>query len=260
MKWFRMHTSLVDSVKVGMLSHAAFRAYVELQCLAGEKDDSGRTGVTPDTINWRLRRDVSGDVTSLVTCGLVTQNGDNEYVIERWDEKQFKSDTSASRTRDYRDRLKAKSLKEKDVTAGDVTGDGGDGHGDGTRTEQNRTDTDQKEPARKRSTPVGLKAFLENLKASSETFLPEDDSIWTYAESVGLSDDMLRLAFLKFKDRYLEATKRYTDWRRVFRSSVKERWMKLWYVDAVSGKIQLTTDGRLALEQFKGDAQLRRAA
>lgn len=259
MKWFRMHTSLIDSVKVGPLSHSAFRAYVELQCLAGEKDDGGRTGVTPDTINWRLRRDVSGDVTTLVTSGLVTVNGDSEYVVERWDEKQYKSDTSASRTRDYRARLKAKSAIEKGNTASDVTGDGSDDGCDGARTDT-ETETEQKEPARKRAAPVELKTFLESLKHSGEKFLGDDDAIWAYAESVGVSDEMLRLAFLKFKDRYLDGKKRYTDWRRVFRTSVKERWMKLWYLDAATGKVQLTTDGRLAMEQFKADTVLRRVA
>lgn len=260
MKWFRMYTSLVDSIKVGPLKDGQFRVYVELLCLAGEKDDGGRTGVTPENINWRLRRDVTCDVTEVVTRGLVTVSDDNEYVVTDWNERQYKGDSSAERTRSYRERKAAKSMKEKDVTVCDVTCDGGDAAGD--VLEQNRTDENrtEEEPPRKRAAPVELKTFLENQKAAGEKFLPDDDAIWEYAKAVGLSDDMLRLAFLKFKDRYLDSKKRYTDWRRVFRMSVKERWLKLWYIDQASGQVCLTQDGQLAMTQFKNDAVLRRAA
>ena len=143
MKWFRMYASLVDSIKVGPLPHASFRAYVELLCLACEKESAGRTGVTKDSIAWRLRRDASCDVTALVTAGLVTVGRDGEYVIVDWDARQMRSDTSAERTRAYRDR---KAKINKGIDAGDRHGDGvGDGHiagGDGTekrRGEESRT-------------------------------------------------------------------------------------------------------------------------
>lgn len=259
MKWFRMYTSLVDSIKVGPLTAGQFRVYIELLCLAGEKGDGGRTGVTPENINWRLRRDVTCDVTEVVTKGLVTMGGDNEYVVLDWDERQYKTDSSAERTRDYRARKAAKVLKEKDVTDGAVTGDGSDAGGDcvDTDTEENR---EEKGPARKRAPAIRLSTFIALVKEADEKFLPDDDPIYEYAQTIGLTQDMLRVAYLKFKDRYTDEDKRYADWRRVFRKSVKERWMKLWYLDAASGKVQLTTDGRLAMEQFKGDAVLRRAA
>ena len=133
MKWFRMYTSLVDSVKVGTLTDGAFRAYVELLCLAGEKSDGGRTGVTPKTINWRLRRDVLCDVTATVTASLVTQDSDDgEYIVLDWDKRQVASDTSAARTKAYRARQveASKSLNEKDVTACDVTVTVTERHGD----------------------------------------------------------------------------------------------------------------------------------
>ena len=135
MKWFRMYTSLVDSIKVGPLKDGEFRVYVELLCLAGEKSDGGRTGVTGANINWRLRRDVTRDVTAVVTSGLVTIGDGDEYIVSDWDSRQARADSSAERTRNYRER-KAKSLTENGCNAGDGHGDDGDGHGDGA--EKNR--------------------------------------------------------------------------------------------------------------------------
>lgn len=111
-----------------------------------------------------------------------------------------------------------------------------------------------------RSSAVELKGYLANLKTAGEKFLPDDDPIWAYAEKTGLTADMLRLAFLAFKDRYLGLPKRYTDWRAVFRRSVKEGWMGLWYLDAASNSVQLTSKGRLALQQFSDDKVLGVAA
>lgn len=124
MKWFRMHTSLVDSIKVGTLGDSAFRTYVELLCLAGEKDDSGRTGVEEKTINWRLRRDVTVTLHELFHAGLVTSQPDGEFVIEGWNERQFKADNSAERTRAWRASKKSgapKSLKDKGASVGVTT-------------------------------------------------------------------------------------------------------------------------------------------
>ena len=118
----------------------------------------------------------------------------------------------------------------------------------------------QGQPRKRGDSAVGLKSYLDNLKAKGEKFIQDDDPIWVDTEAIGLSTDMLRIAFLKFKDRFMDGGKRYVDWRRVFRRSVKERWMKLWYLDEGTGKVNLTNDGLLAMRQFKDDAVLRAAA
>lgn len=111
----------------------------------------------------------------------------------------------------------------------------------------------QKSSERKRSTPVTFQAHLDELKANGKPFLPTDDPTRKYAEKVGITDEMLRLAFLKFQDRHADGKKRYTDWRATFRNSVKERWFKLWYHDQGTGQIHLTNDGLIAMQQFRGD-------
>ncbi len=117
-KWFRMYASIVDSVKVGPLSDAAFRVYVELLCLAGEKREAGLTGATHANVCWRLRRNVTEAVTEVVTAGLVDVTDGGEYRVLDWDRRQGEALTGAERTAAWRER---KSLEDKDS---DDDGDG----------------------------------------------------------------------------------------------------------------------------------------
>lgn len=91
--------------------------------------------------------------------------------------------------------------------------------------------------------PVGLKAWLETIKASGEKPIPETDPVFTYAAEVGIPDEFLRLAWLEFRHRYAQPdVKRYRDWRAVFRKAVRGNWMKLWFVSS-DGSFGLTTVG-----------------
>ena len=98
----------------------------------------------------------------------------------------------------------------------------------------------------KRPGPVGLKAWLEAIKAKGEKPIPEADSVFAYAAEVGIPDDMLALAWREFRHRYSQPdAKRYRDWRSVFRKAVRGNWLKLWYLDS-QGQYQLTTVGHQA--------------
>ena len=96
---------------------------------------------------------------------------------------------------------------------------------------------------------VTLDVWLEHKKATGEKAIPEDDPVVKYAEEVGISKPYLRLAWLVFKDNYMGNSKRYTDWREVFRKSVKGSWFKLW---AINGEDQyfLTTVGKQAAKKY----------
>jgi hypothetical protein len=73
-----------------------------------------------------------------------------------------------------------------------------------------------------------LKAFLESCKETGEKPFPEDDTIFDYAEKVGIEPDMLATAWQEFKDRYLPTAKRQKDWRAHFRNAVRRNWYGLW--------------------------------
>lgn len=86
--------------------------------------------------------------------------------------------------------------------------------------------------------------WVARCAASGEDRIPGTDPIREYAETVGLPDEFLRLAWLKFRERYRERQPgaRYLDWRAHFRNAVHENWFRLWYAKD-DGSVGLTTAG-----------------
>jgi len=98
----------------------------------------------------------------------------------------------------------------------------------------------------KRQSAVSITTWLESIKAIGEKPIPADDSVFEYADKVGIPPEFLRLYWKEFKERYSQkGSKRYTDWRKVFRNSVRGNWLQLWRVGA-DGSYFLTTQGKQA--------------
>jgi hypothetical protein len=93
--------------------------------------------------------------------------------------------------------------------------------------------------------PVGLKAWIAQVKGKGELPIPEGDAVFDYAQEVALPDEFLRLAWREFLHRYSQPNaKRYRDWRAVFRKAVRGNWLKLWWLNG--DQFQLTTAGAQA--------------
>lgn len=108
--------------------------------------------------------------------------------------------------------------------------------------EKEKSPIPPKKGKRSKSKAIELTAWLDVLKASGEKPIPENDPVFTYATSVGIPIDFLRLAWLEFRHKYtLPNAKRYVDWRAHFRNAVRENWGKLWYLNG--NGYQLTTAG-----------------
>lgn len=100
-------------------------------------------------------------------------------------------------------------------------------------------------PKRKaRAAETTLDAFIAVCKASNTPIVPEDDAIHAWAESAGITTEMLNLAWAKFKTAHSGKPKKYTDWRATFRNAVKDNWYRLWYM-AEDGQMRLTTNGKI---------------
>lgn len=84
--------------------------------------------------------------------------------------------------------------------------------------------------------------------------LPATDPVFAYAKQVGLSDEFMALAWAWFENTYgpdgPRSSKRYTDWRKVFRNAVEGNWGKLWYVDGDG--YRLTTVGLQLQRALRG--------
>lgn len=91
---------------------------------------------------------------------------------------------------------------------------------------------------------VTLSTWLANQPDDQDVF-SEDDPIFAWAVATKVPNEFIELAWSAFKARYTANTKRYTDWRAVFRNAVRDNWLKLWWIDN-DGQYRLTTVGEQA--------------
>ncbi len=126
----------------------------------------------------------------------------------------------------------------QNLTEGGSESDGGVGQNLSTNLE----DKPRREPGsvRKR-TDTMLKSFLENEKKEGRKFFTDDFTAKLIQSKV--PEEYIHLAWVWFKNRYLDDNKRYKDWRKVFKTSVDEVWGKLWAIDG-AGHYYLTTAGK----------------
>lgn len=115
-------------------------------------------------------------------------------------------------------------------------------------------DTSVGKKRRSRSGEITFAEWLEEIRASGQKAISDYLPVWDYAEKIGLPAEWVEIAWLKFRDRYLEdksyTGKRYADWRRVFKNSVEANWFRLWY--AKEGAFLLTTAGQQAELETRG--------
>lgn len=104
--WFRLYRELKDDPKIGCLTDAEFRCYIESLCWACERGDSGKTGLTLENANWAFRRNVQDAVTSLLQKRLFCVTDTGEIQIPSWNKRQPSSDSSNERVRKYREKHK----------------------------------------------------------------------------------------------------------------------------------------------------------
>jgi len=96
------------------------------------------------------------------------------------------------------------------------------------------------------SVSLSFKTWLEAIKEMGEQPIPETDPVFDYAEQAGIPIEYMRLCWFEFKQRYsLPGSKKYKDWRSVYRKAVRGNWFKLWR-SAKDGYV-LTTEGQQAM-------------
>ena len=149
MKWFRLYTEIIDDPKLQKLSDSEFRDFIYMMCLACETEKDGLIPHSKEDIAWRLRRDVTSLCDALVTLEkqhIVNDNGEGIRFLN-WEKRQYKSDTSAERTKRWRE-------KQKSVTSPKR-------HCDAIEQNRDRTDTDKKKILASPSPDSRVKVFLD---------------------------------------------------------------------------------------------------
>lgn len=107
-RWFRLYDELLDDPKVQRLSGDDFKAWINLLCLASRND--GNLPSTED-IAFALRLDgkkASALLQRLVSVGLLDE-ADGRFSPHGWNARQYKSDVSTGRVKQFRERQKAVS-------------------------------------------------------------------------------------------------------------------------------------------------------
>ena len=111
MDWFRMYGDMPSDPKIGTLSDAEFRTWVELLCAACKAERNGSTGLTAATVNWSLRRNVTETLQKLIEANLVRFNAEAELEISAWNKRQYSSDSSTTRVKKHREKHKNQEVK-----------------------------------------------------------------------------------------------------------------------------------------------------
>lgn len=106
--WFRFYVEVPDDPKIHRLSDALYRLWVTCLCLAARHN-----GILPnlDDVAYRARKPAARVKAMLLelaspACGLLDQLEDGSFTPHNWKARQYETDNSTSRVREFRDRRK----------------------------------------------------------------------------------------------------------------------------------------------------------
>jgi hypothetical protein len=100
---------------------------------------------------------------------------------------------------------------------------------------------------RRVSEAITLKTYLEQCKEAGQKPVPDSHPIRSEIAAIGISTEMLQVAWIVFRRRYTEDEKgkgkRYKDWPAHFANAVRGRWGNLWIIDAATNTAQWSSNG-----------------
>ena len=175
MKWFRLYNDVIHNPKLLMLSPGDRWYYVGLLALKQEGVLDRFSGEKLDRAIATQLRLTAAEWEEAARRLEAEELIDSEYQPIGWDDRQYTHDSSAERTRKYRNRLKSKEC------------DAGDRHSDVTVTGSD-TDTDtetdkRRGQKRKRFVPPTLEHVSVRCRECNYRVSP--DRFWNYYESQG---------------------------------------------------------------------------
>lgn len=134
----------------------------------------------------------------------------------------------------------------------------GEGEGQGNTSSLRSEDTGADKPrrtSRPKKEELTLEAYLDLCKATGTKAVPDDHYVRTWAKDAGISDEMLQVAWLTFRDRHIpkpgdkKPAKKQKDWPAAFANAVKDNWYRLWFIDG--NEVRWTSQGQLQLKVFE---------
>lgn len=264
--WLRLYAEFAHDPKVQMMSEAMQRRYIMLMCMRCSND---LVTLHDEEVAFHLR--ISSEQWQETKSIFIAKGFiDSDLNLLNWEKRQFKSDsTTSSRERVARHRANKKKSQGNAATNGvtlPVTPDNAADTDTDTDTEQ-KSNTPSSlrsegegadapppppapaKPSKSKREDCTLATFLANCRSQGVKPVPEDHAIRRWAVDAGISDEMLQIAWVAFRERYIDDTqyrgKRYRDWAGHFANSVKDSWFGLWYRAEEGGEVQWTSKGLL---------------
>lgn len=193
-----MYSEFANDPKVQMLSEAMQRRLIMLFCL---RCSDVTVTASDEEIAFQLRismADLDETKTLFVSKGFVTKS----WEIRNWDKRQFRSDSSAERTRAYREK------KRDDVVTSQKR------PSDALDTEQNRTDTEQKSAA---------KQVSQKTRMPKDFGISERVKVWASEKGHTRLDEHLE----NFASKSKALGYKYVDWDEALMNAIRDNWAKL---------------------------------
>lgn len=192
--WIKLHKELLDNFEYQRLPLAS-RALAPMIWLLASENMEGAVDANHEKLAFRLRttvEEIAAGLEPLIQAGFLIPDSDS-------------------------------LAKRKQVAAPETE----------TETETESESESESESGKPHSSSssktVTLKQFLESCKEKAEQAIPEDDSVFAYAETVGLEREMVAVCWQEFKAAYLPKKKRYSDWRKAFNNAVRGNYYGLWF-------------------------------
>jgi hypothetical protein len=197
-RWWRAYDDALNNPKLQKLPPALFKAWFNLCCIAS-KHDGALPNVQDLAFALRFSEQKTNEVLKkLEAAGLLDRDGE-ALKPHDWDHHQYKSDSSAERTRRYRKRQR-------------------DGESDVTVTVQNRTESDtEQNRTEDRAADAAARAKAKRACSFPENFFLTDERR-AVADRHGIPVDRVAGVFEHFRDHSIANGKTFKDWDAAWRT------------------------------------------
>ena len=219
--WIRLHKSLLDNFEFQCLPVAS-RALAPMLWLIASDSPDGKFDASPKRLAFRLRmseQDVIDAINPLIHNGFFSVEQDASNVL-------------ASCLRDAVPETETETETETEMQPASPS--------------PSSDPPIEKPPGKAAASRLkSLKTYLGECREAGVKPIPDDHYIRRYCSDVGIEPDMLVLAWLRFREEHTAGrrkAKKYIDWPDAFSSSVKDRWYRLWTVNA-DGPANWTSEG-----------------
>ena len=127
MPWFRLYSETVSDPKIQTLDLCGKWMWVTCLCIASASEERGALRFGDVTVTFQALSQIAGvtsqdgerAVKNLLERGMLNLGDDGVLRVTNWDKRQYPSDSSAERTRKYREKRKGNVTSQE--RHGDVT-------------------------------------------------------------------------------------------------------------------------------------------